>query len=101
MSADIGTTGMTDLDESCWCCGREFGEANLVRLGSHPEVGLCLDCARWVHRRAAERRDAGRRGPFVRSRAAVRAARALVMRRGWHERRILGPILRWLDRLVP
>lgn len=44
----------------CWCCGGEFPEAELVRLGQHPEVGVCLACANWLRRRnhAAPRRTA-------------------------------------------
>ena len=25
--------------EGCWCCGTQHPEAELVRLGQHPEVG--------------------------------------------------------------
>ncbi|WP_371406803.1 hypothetical protein OHA10_14945 [Kribbella sp. NBC_00662] len=34
----------------CWCCGNQFEEQDLVRLGSHPEVGVCSGCARFLHR---------------------------------------------------
>lgn len=26
----------------CWCCGGIFPQSELVRLGQHPEVGVCL-----------------------------------------------------------
>jgi hypothetical protein len=35
---------------ACWCCGAEFEERDLVRLGSHPEVGVCFGCARFLQR---------------------------------------------------
>jgi hypothetical protein len=41
----------------CWCCGGEYAEVNLIRLGARPEVAVCLDCARYLRRRAAARRD--------------------------------------------
>ena len=41
----------------CWCCGNSHSEVGLIRLGSHPEIAVCLDCARFLNRRAGERRD--------------------------------------------
>ena len=28
-------------DPICWCCGSKFSDEDLVRLGNHPEVGVC------------------------------------------------------------
>lgn len=28
----------------CWCCGDRTVQASLVRLGQHPEVGVCFRC---------------------------------------------------------
>jgi hypothetical protein len=36
----------------CWCCGSASQEAELVRLGRHPEVGVCLRCAHFLHQQA-------------------------------------------------
>ncbi|MGH3621801.1 MAG: hypothetical protein ACRDQ5_08425 [Sciscionella sp.] len=85
----------------CWCCGDRFAGDELVHLGGHPEVALCLRCARWVHRRAVERDDARHRTTGTPLRAAIRAARAQVIARGWHERAILGALLRRIDRHLP
>jgi hypothetical protein len=70
----------------------------MVRLGNHPEVGLCLRCARWLSRRAVEVEDRDRTGIAVRLRAQARRMRTTVMRHGWHRNRITGPPLRWLGR---
>ena len=43
-----------DPEPTCWCCGRHYPEDSLVRLGSHPEAGVCFQCAKFLHRRARE-----------------------------------------------
>lgn len=85
----------------CWCCGGGFPEPELVRLGEHPEVGVCLRCARWLWRRAVRRRDELRPSVAGRLRGCVHVVREAVIRRGWHERGALGVFLRWLDRYLP
>lgn len=85
----------------CWCCGGDFAEADLVRLGEHPEVGVCLDCANWLGRRAKRRHDEQHPSIGGRIRAAVHSVRELVIRKGWHERGLLGDLLRRLDRHLP
>lgn len=85
----------------CWCCGSPYPEAELVRLGQHPEVGVCLGCARWLQRRARARYDEQHPAPAARARAAVQAVRAAVIRKGWHERGVLGALLRRIDRHLP
>jgi len=70
----------------CWCCGdRTCAEA--VRLGEHPEVGVCFRCVRVLARR---KRDIQRR-----TRAAPSAWplwRRVQYRAGfgrcWHEDRV-------------
>ena len=85
----------------CWCCGQAYPEADLVRLGQHPEVGVCARCAHWLHRRAQERIDEHQPGPAAWARGGVRRVRAAVMHRGWHDRPLVGPLLRWIDRHLP
>ncbi|MCA1675072.1 MAG: hypothetical protein LC799_23750 [Actinobacteria bacterium] len=85
----------------CWCCGTEYPEADLVRLGQHPEVGVCLGCARWLQRRAVLRYGERHPSPIARLRAGVNAVRSAVVRKGWHERGVLGAVLRWIDRRLP
>ena len=104
--ADDG--GVTAAEETfqptapvCWCCGGEFDERDLVRLGTHPEVGVCLGCARYLQRRAAEREDELRRGLAARLRARVRGARESVIRHGWHRLPVVGTVLRRIDRHLP
>jgi hypothetical protein len=73
----------------------------LVRLGQHPEVGVCLRCARWLQRRAAQRLDERHPSWGARLRGRIRAIRKAVIRKGWHERGRLGVLLRWLDQHLP
>jgi len=28
----------------CWCCGDRMVRGSLLRLGEHPEVGVCFRC---------------------------------------------------------
>lgn len=44
-------------ERPCWCCGATYRDAELIRLGRHPEFLVCLDCVRSLHRRAAQRHD--------------------------------------------
>lgn len=85
----------------CWCCGNEFAERDLVRLGSHPEVGVCFGCARFLQRRAAEREDDHRRSLGTGVRTAVRGIRGWVIGRGWQDRPVVGRVLRRIDRHLP
>jgi hypothetical protein len=85
----------------CWCCGAGYAEADLVRLGQHPEVGICLGCARYVYRQRTQRLDRGRVSVPARVRAVIRAGRTAVIHRGWHHRPVLGWLLRRIDRHLP
>jgi hypothetical protein len=73
----------------------------LVRLGQHPEVGVCLRCARCLQRRAVQRYDEHHPSPTGRLHAGVNAVRNAMIRKGWHERGVLGTVLRWIDRRLP
>ena len=88
-------------ETGCWCCGTKYPEAELVRLGQHPEVGVCLRCARWLQRRAVQRHDEHHPSPTARLHAGIRAVQSAVIRKGWHERGMLGGVLRWIDRRLP
>lgn len=72
-----------------------------MRLGEHPEVGLCFGCAQRVHRRAVEIADAERDGIGALGRRVVRTVRAQVMRFGLHDWPLIGSVLRRLDRRLP
>lgn len=85
----------------CWCCGLIGDPARMVRLGNHPEVVLCLRCARWTAKQAKEIEDLSRTGPLVWVRDRLRLARLKVTQRGWHRHRRLGRPLRWLGRRLP
>lgn len=85
----------------CWCCGGEFTEDNLVHLGARPEVTICLDCARFLNRRALARRNETRWTPMGAVRGGVERVRGWVVENGWHERGPLGAFLHRLDRYLP
>ena len=38
----------------CWCCGDRTVAGSLLRLGEHPEVGVCFRCVNWLNRRKRE-----------------------------------------------
>jgi len=89
------------LMRSCWCCGDQFDEVELVRLGDHPEVGVCAGCARFLQRRATQRQDELRPSLSSRLRGAVRSGRGLVLDHGWQDHRVFGRWLRKIDRFLP
>jgi hypothetical protein len=98
MSAEAETaTGHTDASV-CWCCGHDKPEDALVRLGSHPEVGVCVGCVHFLLRRARDRQVTVVR---QRLRGAADSVREQVMARGWHQRPVIGPPLQWLNRHLP
>ena len=74
----------------CWCCGQLYARERIVHLGDHPEVGVCLGCAHFLHRQALGLEDELRSSPMVRARNVLRAARQSVMRHHWHEKPVIG-----------
>jgi len=72
-----------------------------VRLGNHPEVGVCTRCARSIGKWGREIEDRDRSGPGVSARDGFRSLRKAVVRRGWQNARILGGPLRWLGKRLP
>jgi hypothetical protein len=98
--ADV-TAVDTAQPSQCWCCGERYPEAELHRLGSHPEVGVCTDCARWLYRRATQRHHEQRRSVSAPLRRLIGSVRGAVIARGLHDRRLIGPALRWIDRFLP
>jgi hypothetical protein len=92
---------MSAQANECWCCGAATTPTTEVRLGNHPEVALCLPCARWVAKRAGEVEDRGRSGPGVRARSIARRGREYVVRHGWHRHPLVGRSLRRLGRYLP
>lgn len=95
------TERATVPSSECWCCGSTYPEAELVHLGNHPEVAVCVGCSQWLRRRAVRRHDNRRWSPGARARSAVDGVRAAVIQRGWHERGVLGKLLRRIDRFLP
>jgi hypothetical protein len=85
----------------CWCCGHDYSAERLVHLGSHPEVGVCLRCAHFLHHQAGQREDALRPSIASRLRDGLRWGRRVVMERGWHQRAVIGRPLRWLGQRLP
>ncbi len=85
----------------CWCCGKIERSEKLVHLGNHPEVAICVQCAYLLKKTARDITDQSRTGPVVRIRDRLRRLRRTVMDRGWHNRRLIGRPLRWLERYLP
>jgi hypothetical protein len=98
MSAETKTAVGETGNSECWCCGKIAAEEALVRLGNHPEVGVCASCVRFLGRRARDYQASVMR---IRLRAAAESVRGGVMSRRWHERPVIGPALMWINRHVP
>jgi hypothetical protein len=98
MSAETETSISQGEQRSCWCCGRTSSEDGLVRLGNHPEVGICINCVHFLRRRALDRQATAMR---KRLRGTAESVRSEVMARGWHQRPVIGPALRWLNQRLP
>ncbi|GAC1600732.1 MAG: hypothetical protein NVS3B21_27950 [Acidimicrobiales bacterium] len=101
MTTTDATDGEMPNGGECWCCGQNASLGQTVRLGNHPEVELCLRCARFVAKRAGEIEDQQRPGFAVKVREAMRHVRRTVVQRGWHNTPILGGALRWIGRHTP
>ena len=98
MTAQTQTARDQAGESSCWCCGRTRPEDDLVHLGNHPEVGICLNCVHFLRRRARDRQATMLRQQL---RGAAESVRGQVMAHGWHERPVIGPALLWLNRHLP
>ena len=93
--------GEVDGRLECWCCGQPIEADSSVHLGNHPEVGVCLRCAHFLHKQAVAREDALRPTPAARVRDVFRGARSVVMDHGWQHTPVVGRALRWLGRYTP
>jgi len=104
MSAEPVITAIDSDDGGsvqCWCCDCIDAPDRMVHLGNHPEVHLCLCCAHFVHQQAWEIEDEGKRSPAAVVRDRFRNLRAELMRRGWHQNRLIGGKLRRLGKYLP
>lgn len=99
MSAAPGTDDAQPHTGGCWCCGRPYPPDRMVHLGAHPEVTVCADCTRFLHRRAALL--GAHATPLALIRRATQTIRDQVLSRQIHQRRVIGPLLRWLDKFLP
>ncbi len=86
---------------SCWCCGEPQNGASVVSLGMHPEVTICLGCAHFLDLKAKQRADELNPSPASRLRNVARGGRNLVIRKHWHEKPGIGPVLRWVGKRTP
>ena len=101
MTTPTAVDGADQSRSQCWCCGATDASARMVHLGNHPEVALCTRCARWAARQARDLEDLSASGVGVLVRDRLRAARRVVMDRGWHQQRFVGGPLRWLGKHLP
>lgn len=101
MSSETRVQDEESVHSECWCCGQSAPSGQMVHLGNHPEVAVCLACARFVAHRADEIEDRQRTGPAVVARNVVRRVRRSVVDHGWHNKPIVGPGLQWLGRHLP
>jgi len=90
-----------DGDATCWCCGNEFPEDQLLRLGTHPEAAVCLRCSVYLVRQARIRLDALHPSPAARVRQVMDVGRQTVVQHGGHRLPIVGAALRWVGDHLP
>jgi hypothetical protein len=91
----------SDGSSACWCCGEAHPSDSMVHLGNHPEVVVCLACAHFLHQQARAREDALRPSAASRARDGLRSARRIVLERRWHQKPVIGGLLRRLGRRLP
>jgi hypothetical protein len=98
MSAETQAAAGGAGESGCWCCGRAISQDALVHLSNHPEVGICINCVHFLGRRARDYQ-----APVIRRRlrGIAGSIRGEVMTRGGHERPVVGPALKWLNRHLP
>jgi hypothetical protein len=98
----MSTSTTTQADTGiCWCCGRPTDPDRMAHLGAHPEVTVCAPCTRSLQRAAHAAADGTSRALPARIRRASLGVRGFVVRRDWHRRGAVGPVLRWLGRHLP
>jgi hypothetical protein len=85
----------------CWCCGCQHDPVEMVHLGNHPEVAVCIRCAYSIKNWAWAIEDRARTRLAVRARIGFRSIRRRIMRAGLHQNRWIGRPLRWLGRRLP
>jgi len=42
----------TEDQVACYCCDRSVEDSDLVRFHKHPQHGVCIGCAAWLHKRS-------------------------------------------------
>ena len=88
--------GDTANRPACWCCGAEKPESHLLRLGARPEAAVCGECAAHLRQRA---RALGNPPAIVHHlHATANRVRDAVISADLHNRPVIGPALRWINR---
>jgi hypothetical protein len=104
-TVSTASTAVEDADASdpyeCWCCGAVHAPNQMVHLGNHPEVAICIRCAYSIKNWAWQIEDRDKTGPAVKARDVFRQARKNAMRRQLHQNKWIGRPLRWLGRRLP
>jgi hypothetical protein len=62
---------------------------------------VCVNCTVSLRRRARELTSEDKGAWSRRQAHALRRSRETIMQRRWHERPVLGPVLRWINRHIP
>lgn len=62
-AAAVGSDHLEPPTPGCWCCGDRAVSRSLLRLGDHPEVGVCFRCVRVLAKRKRAIERSTRRAP--------------------------------------
>ncbi len=99
ISRSTADTDAPDGRPSCWCCGNRKPETRLLRLDARPEAAVCLECVTNLRQRARAHEDSP---PVVRQlHATANRIRDAATSTGLHNRPVIGPALRWINRRSP
>ena len=52
MAATHNGSAVTQEQVTCYCCGSPIEADNIVRFDRHPQDGVCIGCAAWLHDRS-------------------------------------------------
>lgn len=94
MGAEISTA----TESTCDCYGRSFPGGQLNPAAVEPQMAVCADC---LHHLERESLDRSRGAVSTVIRRLGDSVRGVIMRLWLHETKLLGALLRWMDRYSP
>ena len=88
----------TETGSVCDCCGRQFPGTQLSPAAAEPQMTVCDACQHHLDRESLDR---ARETASKVMRWLGNGVRGIVTRFELHETKLLGSVLRWMDRRSP